>query len=76
MGSEVEIHGYSLRNPAGDSAPFYLLPGLEIEISAREIRDQLRICEYTGTEAEGRMPERALLPGPVSEYIRAHSLYR
>jgi nicotinate-nucleotide adenylyltransferase len=74
-GSEVEIRCYSLRNPAGDSAPIYLLPGLEIEISAREIRDQLRICGRAGTEAEGRRPERALLPGVVSEYIRAHGLY-
>ena len=74
-GSEVEIRCYSLRNPAGDSAPFYLLPGLEIEISAREIRDQLRICGRAGTEAESRRPERALLPGSVSEYIRAHGLY-
>jgi nicotinate-nucleotide adenylyltransferase len=75
-GSEVEIRCYSLRNPAGDSAPFYLLPGLEIEISAREIRDQLRVCGLPGTEAEDERPERALLPHAVSEYIRAHGLYR
>jgi nicotinate-nucleotide adenylyltransferase len=75
-GSEIEIRCYSLRNSAGDSAPFYLLPGLEIEISAREIRDQLRVCGLAETEAESWRPKRALLPDAVSEYIRAHGLYR
>jgi nicotinate-nucleotide adenylyltransferase len=65
-----EVLHYLLRNHAGDIAPFYLLPGLEIEISASEIRVQVRAA------AGSRGLERELLPGPVSEYIRAHSLYR
>ena len=69
MVSEIEVRSYLLRNPAGDSAPFYLLPGLEIEISASEIREQVRAV------AGGRAPERELLPAPVSAYIRAHGIY-
>ncbi|HMD77174.1 MAG TPA: nicotinate (nicotinamide) nucleotide adenylyltransferase [Terracidiphilus sp.] len=70
VGLEIEVRSYLLRNPAGDSAPFYLLPGLEVEISASEIREQVRAA------AGGRAPERELLPAPVSAYIRAHGLYR
>ncbi|MGP8174536.1 MAG: nicotinate (nicotinamide) nucleotide adenylyltransferase [Terracidiphilus sp.] len=70
VGSEIEVRSCLLRNPAGDSAPFYLLPGLEVEISASEIREQVRAA------AGGRAPERKLLPAPVSAYIRAHGLYR
>ena len=69
VGLEIEVRSYLLRNPAGDSAPFYLLPGLEIEISASEIREQVRAV------AGGRAPERELLPAPVSAYIRAHGIY-
>jgi nicotinate-nucleotide adenylyltransferase len=65
----VEIRSYRLSSPAGDSAPFYLLPGLEVEISASEIREQVRA-------ASGSLPPgRNLLPEAVSAYIRAHGLY-
>jgi nicotinate-nucleotide adenylyltransferase len=76
MGSEVEVRCYSLCNQAGDRAPFYLLPGLEIEISARAIRGQIRIQQQAEAAFGGRKLERALLPQPVSDYIRAHGLYR
>jgi nicotinate-nucleotide adenylyltransferase len=76
MASEVEMRCYQLRSPSGDSAPFYLLPGLEIEISASEIRRSAAICEPSRLSAAGPEPERALLPAPVSDYIRAHGLYR
>ena len=66
MGLEV----YSLRNAAGAAAPFYLLPELDVEISASEIRAQLRAAE-----AE-KAPQRGLLPAAVAAYIRAHGLYR
>lgn len=69
VGPEIEVRSYLLRNPAGGSAPFYLLPGLEVEISASEIREQVRAA------SGGRAPERELLPAPVSAYIRAHGLY-
>jgi nicotinate-nucleotide adenylyltransferase len=67
--SEVEVRTYLLRNRAGESAAFYLLPGLEIEISASDIREQVR------GGAGGSEAGRALVPSSVSEYIRAHGLY-
>jgi nicotinate-nucleotide adenylyltransferase len=66
---KFELQRCILRNPAGNQAPFYLLPNLEIEISASAIRAQLRAFAQAP-------PERALLPIPVSEYIRTHGLYR
>jgi nicotinate-nucleotide adenylyltransferase len=69
-GSEVEVRRYLLRNSAGDSAPFYLLPGLNVEISASDIREQLRAA--SGTRTRGH----ELLPSAVSDYIRTHNLYR
>ena len=73
---EIELRSCVLRNPAGEQAPLYLLPGLEIEISASEIREQMQIREQARAFAGAPPPERALLPIPVSEYIRAHGLYR
>jgi nicotinate-nucleotide adenylyltransferase len=73
--SEVELSRYLLRNQVDEIAPFYLLPGLEIEISASEIRDQIRRRGAAQVPDEGRTPERDLLPGAVSEYIPAQRLY-
>ncbi len=61
---------FRVRNSAGASTPFYLLPGIAIEISATEIRQQVsaavdRLC--AGHE---------LLPDAVCSYIAAHGLYR
>ncbi len=68
--SEIDMRTYTLRNAAGTTAPFYLLPGLEIEISASEIRAQVRA-------ALGRLCSgHELLPNAVCEYISAHNLYR
>jgi nicotinate (nicotinamide) nucleotide adenylyltransferase/ribosome silencing factor RsfS/YbeB/iojap len=67
---EVELRRCLISNSVGDMAPLYLLPGLQIEISATEIR------RLVSASATGPSPERALLPAPVSEYIRAHRLYR
>jgi nicotinic acid mononucleotide adenylyltransferase len=44
----------------------FLLPDLDQDISATEIRASL---------AEGSTPQ-TLLPAAVAEYIRAHGLYR
>jgi nicotinate-nucleotide adenylyltransferase len=67
--SEIELRCFLLSNEAGDSVPFYLLPGLEVEISASEIREQMRA-------AAGSPPKRELLSAPVWDYIRARGLYR
>ncbi len=71
---EVALRRYILRNPAGQQAPFYLLPGLHIEISASQIRDQIR--SQAQPSAVSQESARVLLPPPVLEYIRAHRLYR
>lgn len=68
--AQVELCTYLLRNPAGQTAPFYLLPGLDIEISASDIRAQVR------SSAQNPAAAGALLPAPVADYIRAHALYR
>jgi len=79
--SEIELRRYLLRNPVGEIAPFYLLPGLEIEISASEIRDQIRLRQHTPPnhpsppEIANQPPEQDLLPASVSDYINAHGLY-
>jgi nicotinic acid mononucleotide adenylyltransferase len=71
---EIELRRYILRNPAGELAPFYLLPGLHIDISASQIRNQIR--NQPKPSAALQKPELALLTPPVLEYIRAHNLYR
>jgi nicotinate-nucleotide adenylyltransferase len=73
--SGVELRRYMLRNQVDEIAPFYLLPGLEIEISASEIRDQIRRRDRVPAPAQGQTPERDLLPAAVSDYIRDNSLY-
>jgi nicotinate-nucleotide adenylyltransferase len=65
----VKLSRYTLRNMDGATAPFYLLPGLHVEISASEIRRQVQA-------ARGRLGAgHELLPEGVSEYIAAHGLY-
>jgi nicotinate-nucleotide adenylyltransferase len=66
----VEVRSLQLENSAGDRTPFYLLPGLHIEISASEIREQVR-------SAAGSIPaQHELLPEAVSNYIRERGLYK
>ena len=66
----VPMRIFTLRNAAGDATPFYLLPGLEIDISASDIRDEVsaaldRLCAG-----------HKVLPDAVCEYIASHGLYR
>lgn len=63
----IELRCYSLRDDSGRTAAFYLLPGLDVEISASDIRKHIRTGER---EALG-----LLVPPAVAEYIRAHQLY-
>lgn len=65
---------YTLVNHAGQRAPFYALPDLDIPISASSIRERIRqqLCEGGHLLAPGD----ALLPAQVAEYIRAKGLYR
>jgi nicotinate-nucleotide adenylyltransferase len=63
------VHTYLLFDRQRRSAPFYVLPGLDVEISASAIRRQMR--ETCRAEAEA--PD--LVPQAVANYIRAHGLY-
>jgi nicotinate-nucleotide adenylyltransferase len=61
---------YTVQNASGAEAPLYLLPGLEIEISASDIRENIsaaidRLCD-----------DHNVLPDAVSDYISSHHLYR
>lgn len=68
--SGIEVRVYRLRNQAGESAPFYLLPGLHVEISATAIREQA--CAASDTPME----HSNVLPAAVIDYIRVHRLYQ
>jgi nicotinate-nucleotide adenylyltransferase len=73
-GVETELQTYTLHDVAGQSAALYLLPGLHWDISASDIRGQIR--ELVGEDRAG-LPERdRLLPEAVFDYIKAHELYR
>jgi nicotinate-nucleotide adenylyltransferase len=67
--SGIEVREFRVANAAGDCAPFYVLPGLHVEISASGIRSQVR-------DAANGSPAAAVVPLPVADYIRAHELYR
>jgi nicotinate-nucleotide adenylyltransferase len=57
---------FTLAGPSGESAELFLLPDLDQDISATEIRAAL---------AEGSEQQTVLAPA-VAEYIRSHALYR
>lgn len=61
---------YTVVNEAGRTAPLYLLPGLEIEISASDIR------RHAGAAPSHLCAQHELLSEAVCEYIAAHELYR
>ena len=69
--SNIELRCFSLSNQAGMRTPFYLMPGLDVEISASRIREQ-----QVRAEPGSRAPGDELLPDAVSEYIRSRGLYR
>jgi nicotinate-nucleotide adenylyltransferase len=76
--SGVEVRSYLLRNPAGRQTPFYLLPGLDVEISASQVRDQIRdeLREQVHAAAGAPTSGHQLLPKAVFEAIRSRGLYR
>ncbi len=72
--SGVEIRSFLLLNSAGERANFYVLPDLDVEISASDIRRRLREGLEGALESPTAGPR--LLPNAVAEYIWAHGLYR
>jgi nicotinate-nucleotide adenylyltransferase len=72
MESGIEIRTFLLANPAGHRAPLYILPGLDVEISASEIRSGIRGGRNAATDAPSGGP---VLSPRVADYIRSHHLY-
>lgn len=72
-GSSQLLRIFNLRNTAEATSPLYLLPGLEIEISASEIRQQ---AHEEGLTMDQFCARHELLPDAVCDYIAAHCLYR
>jgi len=66
----IEMRSYLLHGADGRSAPLYLLPGLYVDISASQIREQVQ------EGSSGSIDGHGLLPDAVFDYIRAHGLYR
>jgi nicotinate-nucleotide adenylyltransferase len=65
---------YLLRNGEGASAPFFVLPGLEVEISASQVREAI-LGRVSAPPADPPQ-ELGLLPHAVLAYIRDRGLYR
>jgi nicotinate-nucleotide adenylyltransferase len=63
---EAGITRFTLAGPSGKSAGLFVLPDLDQDISATEIRAAL---------AGGSEPQ-TVLPPAVADYIRSHGLYR
>ena len=82
-GSDVEVRAFLIVNPAGERAPFYVLPGLDVEISASDIREAIRKAGLPVSTIEASTDAQpaseavqSMLPLAVAEYIRANGLYR
>jgi nicotinate-nucleotide adenylyltransferase len=70
INSGIEVRSYLVRNLGGEQTQLYLLPGLDVEISASEIRGQVRA-------SLGDLPSgHRVLPDAVVEAIRARGLYQ
>ncbi len=67
--SGVEVRAYLVRNSGGQKTHMYVLPGLDVEISASEIREQVRVSLADLTSGQ------RVLPNTVFEAIRARGLY-
>jgi nicotinate-nucleotide adenylyltransferase len=64
--AQISRSQFRLSGPSGETSSLFLLPDLDQDVSATEIRADLA----EGTE------EQTLLPPAVAEYIRTHGLYR
>ena len=71
----VEVRAFAVRNAKGESAELFLLPGLDEQVSASEIRERLGMRDGLQA-AEGDAALRAWLPEAVAGYVREHGLYR
>jgi nicotinate-nucleotide adenylyltransferase len=69
----VALREFVVRSGSGRCAPLYVLPELDVEISASEIRGRLEA--EARASADGAMGG-ALLPQAVAAYVRGRGLYR
>jgi len=74
--STVAMRCYSIGDRTGMWAPFYLLPGLAVEISASDIRQGIRSAFQAQPQDGEADTLRELLPAGVEGYVREHGLYR
>ncbi len=74
----IKLCSYTLLNSAGARTPFYLLPNLDVPISASEVRNRIRhaVNADADTDAESFSHELPILPAAVARYIRQKGLYR
>ena len=59
-----------LKNFSGAEVPLYFLTGLDFDVSASQVREQIRA---EGVVGQTRSP---YVPAKVMNYIRGHELYR
>jgi nicotinate-nucleotide adenylyltransferase len=71
----VEVRAFAVSNEAGQSAELFLLPGLDVRVSASQIRERLGIRERLHA-ARGEAAMRKWLPAAVAGYVHEHGLYR
>jgi nicotinate-nucleotide adenylyltransferase len=69
----LELQTCTIRNAAGAVTPFYLLPGLHIDISATAIREEVHSEVAPIPAGEGHHSD---IPDAVFDYIAQHGLYR
>jgi nicotinate-nucleotide adenylyltransferase len=70
----IDLRSYVVNGPDRETAPLYVLPGLQVEISASEIREAVRGAIGAADLSSGA--ELPQLSPAVLEYIRRHRLYR
>jgi nicotinate-nucleotide adenylyltransferase len=76
MHNGVEMRSFLITNQVGERAILYLLPGLDVPISASDIRDGMRDGDRAGMRQQMENASRELVPEAVAEYVLAHGLYR
>jgi nicotinate-nucleotide adenylyltransferase len=70
----ARLEPYLLHNTLGETALFFVLPGLEVDVSASQVREAIH-GRLSGPTSDP-LPELGLLPHAVLDYIREHDLYR
>ena len=70
--SKIELRCHTIVDSAGNTSPFYLLPDVDVPISASEIRGWIggRENAKSGDARQSGLPDR------VAEYIRSKGLYQ